>query len=157
VSDGGTITATTRAEIESLVRAADVQVPTPWVFLSRLVSRADPLRRSRGNPAFAVACNQTGRGLLRNTHERPAERAARIRSNLLQSVRSRITIQEEPEMESLAMLKLTLSQPAGCAPRKAHWRLGRLRFHLNNCDELRDALPPCGMRPAMVQDVEGEP
>ncbi len=125
VSDGGdNHSHYTAAEIESLVRAADVQVYAMGVFEPVLSFGLTPEEISGPRLLSEIAAQTGGRAFSAALTSDLPSVAARIAVEL----RNQYVLAYYPRNQArdgkYRKVEVTLSQPQGIAPLKAHWRLG---------------------------------
>ncbi len=126
VSDGGDNNSKyTAAEIESLVREADVQIYAMGVFEPTFSLRAVPPRKFPGPKLLSEIATQTGGRAFAAalSSDLPAV-AARIAVELRNQYVLAYTPKNSEKDGSYRKVEVKISQPPGITPVKVHWRLG---------------------------------
>src|SRR6516164_7611809 len=125
ISDGGdNHSHYTAAQIESLVRAADVQVYSMGVFEPILSFGLTPEEISGPRLLSEIAAQTGGRAFSAAlTTDLPS-----VASRIAVELRNQYVLAYYPSNQArdgkYRKVEVTLSQPKGVAPLKAHWRLG---------------------------------
>ena len=128
ISDGGdNHSQYTAAQIESLVREADVQIYAMGVFEPSLPPLGLPAEQISGPRLLSGNRDANGRTrFLGRADQRSAERRGQNRGGIAESIRGRLLPEEliKTTDGKYRHVEVKLSQPPGVSPLKAHWRLG---------------------------------